>query len=116
MLMEEEACARAKLIQALSDLGFSVLETADEEDALSALTERPDVRVLVADIDRQDGAGLEMVRHLHDRCPALGLIIISQQVRHLRPSDVPGEGCFVPKPIPLNTLAAELAAAVPAPL
>jgi hypothetical protein len=37
-------------------------------------------------------------------------VITSKEVRHLRPCEVPGEGCFLPLPIPVDTLLLEVRA------
>jgi hypothetical protein len=51
-------------------------------------------------------------RYIHGRWPGLGLVLTSDQVRHLRPDGVPGNGCFLPHPIPADTLLDEVRSAV----
>jgi hypothetical protein len=76
------------------------------------LEARSDVRVLLADLDAPNATdGLELAHKVHDRWPLLGLVITSHHIRHLRPSDIPGDGCFLPRPLPEETLLQEVAMA-----
>ena len=81
--------------------GCVVVQAESPRDALSTLEERSDVQVLVADID-EAGSGLAFAHEVHQRWPSMGLVITSGQVRHLRPSEVPGDGIFMPRPLPMQ--------------
>jgi CheY-like chemotaxis protein len=106
LLVEREPRLRAALSECLGGFGCSVICVTDAEGAFSALEQENDVQVLVADIDAQEAdEGLPFVRQVHERWPALGLVITSGRLRRLRPEEVPGDGCFVPRPIPAQMLA-----------
>ena len=104
LVIEERPGLRAEMSASLCRSGCSVLEAADAGEALSTL-ETCSVQVVVADIDMTDQTdGLSFAGELHVRWPGLGLVILSGQIRHLRPDQVPGAGVFVPRPVPAGML------------
>jgi two-component system, response regulator PdtaR len=112
LLLESKPEVRSSVTSCLDEAGFNVIATESPHEAWTALEERSDVRVLLADLDMSDATdGLELAHKVHDRWPSLGLVITSNHIRHLRPSDVPGNGCFLPRPLPEETLLQELAMA-----
>ena len=112
LLMESTPAVRTTVSAVLNEAGFNVIATESPHEAWSTLEERSDVRVLLADLDAPNAAdGLELARKVHDRWPSLGLVITSYHIRHLHPSDVPGNGCFLPRPLPEETLVQEVALA-----
>ncbi len=44
--------------------------------------------------------GLAFAHQVHQRWPAMGLVITSGHVRRLHPREVPGDGVFMPRPLP----------------
>jgi DNA-binding NtrC family response regulator len=112
LLMESKLAVRTGVAAVLNEAGFNVIATESPREAWIALEARSDVRVLLADLDVPDATdGLELARKVHDRWPSLGLVITSHHIRHLHPSDVPGDGCFLPRPLPEETLVQEVAMA-----
>jgi CheY-like chemotaxis protein len=109
LLMEHEPVTRAGISRFLSEAGYRVVEASRPDEVWTMLETLADVDVLVADIDAPDGtSGLELARKVHERWPSIGLVITSDHVRHLRPGDVPGDGCFLPRPLPAETLLHEV--------
>src|SRR3954451_8061228 len=109
LLMENEPRVRTGVADCLSEAGFNVIEAESITEAWTALETRPDVQVLFADLDVSTGAdGLDLAREVHRRWPSMGLVIASGQIRHLRPADIPGDGCFLPRPFPKATLLHEV--------
>jgi DNA-binding NtrC family response regulator len=101
LVVEPEHHVRAALSEALDASGYVVAEARTAQDAFAALEERSDVRVMVADLDMADAVdGLAFAHEVHRRWPALGMVITSGRVRHLPPSDIPGDGFFMPRPLP----------------
>jgi DNA-binding response OmpR family regulator len=101
------------MISILVKANFEVIPVQDPDEAWATLESRDDVDVLLADIDVPNPAdGVELGRYVHDRWPRLGLVLTSDQVRHLRPDEIPGDGCFLPHPIPADTLLEEIRLAV----
>ena len=101
------------MIEALTRAEFEVIHARHPDEAWATLEASENVDVLLADIDLPCAMkGIELGRYIHDRWPRLGLVLTSDQVRHLRPDEVPGDGCFLPHPIPADTLLKEIRLAV----
>jgi CheY-like chemotaxis protein len=112
LLMEHEPVTRSGISRVLSKAGYQVVEASRPDEAWTMLETLPDVDVLVADIDAPDGTNsLELARKVHEQWPWIGLVITSTHVRHLRPDDIPGDGCFLPRPLPAETLLHEVGVA-----
>jgi two-component system, response regulator PdtaR len=112
LLMESTPVVRTGVAAVLNEAGFNVIETESPHEAWITLEARSEMRVLLADLDAPDATdGLELAHKVHDRWPSLGLVITSNHIRHVRPSDVPGDGCFLPRPLPEETLLQEVAMA-----
>jgi DNA-binding NtrC family response regulator len=112
LLMESKPEVCTGVAAALNRAGFDVIATESPCEAWATLEARSDVQVLLADLDTCNATdGLELARKVHDRWPSIGVVITSDHVRHLRPSDVPGDGCFLPRPLPEETLLNEVALA-----
>ena len=107
VLLLETARRSASTISILVKAEFGVISVQDPNEAWATLEARDDVDVLLADISSPRG-GVELGRYVHDRWPELGVVLTSEQVRHLRPDEVPGNGCFLPHPIPADTLLDEI--------
>ncbi len=109
LLVENEPAVRTGMMAVLTGAGFHVIPAGHPEEVWTALETQPQVQVLLTDLDASGGTdGLEMARKVHDRWPSLGLVITSGRIRHVAPDDVPGDGCFIPHPIPPETLLQEV--------
>jgi two-component system, response regulator PdtaR len=109
VLLLERAQRSASIITILVRADFEVIQAQDADEAWATLEARDNVDVLLADMDISSPVGgVELGRYVHDRWPRLGLVLTSDQVRHLRPDEVPGNGCFLPHPIPADTLLDEI--------
>jgi DNA-binding NtrC family response regulator len=101
------------IISVLTRAEIEVIQAQDPDEAWATLEAREDIDVLLADIDIPSPVdGVELGKYIHERWPGLGLVLTSDQVRHLRPDEVPGDGCFLPHPIPADTLLKEIRLAV----
>jgi DNA-binding NtrC family response regulator len=108
LLVESEPALRTAVAASLAEAGFAVIETESPEEAWSTLEARS-VEVLLTDLDLAQGpVGLDLAWKAHDRWPSLGLVITSGLIRHLGPADVPGNGCFLPRPLPVDVLLQEV--------
>ncbi len=105
VLLLEGTRLRAQVARVLGRADFEVIEVQDAAEALVTLEAREDVDVLLADIDAAEAVGgVELSRCVHERWPGLGLVLTSERVRYLAPDEVPGNGCFIPRPIPEKML------------
>jgi CheY-like chemotaxis protein len=113
VLVLEDAPRNAPVIEALTKAEFEVVRARHPDEAWATLEAGEDVDVLLADIDLPCAVkGVELGRFVHDRWPWLGLVLTSDRVRHLRPDEVPGNACFLPQPVPADTLLEEIRLAV----
>ena len=53
LLVEDEVLVRMLAADVLSEAGFTVLESTNAEEALTLLEARPDVQVLLTDVNMQ---------------------------------------------------------------
>ena len=112
LLMEHEPVTRTGISRFLREAGYKVIEASRPDEAWTMLETLPDIGVLVTDIAAPDGSNsLALARKVHERWPSIGLVITSSHVRHLRPGDIPGDGCFLPRPLPAETLLHEVGVA-----
>lgn len=98
LLVEDEVFIRLVTADALSDGGFMVLEAQDAHEALRILGETPHVDLLFTDINLPGNVdGIELSRLVEERRPGTRLVVTSGR-QHLRDSDLPDDGVFLPKP------------------
>jgi CheY-like chemotaxis protein len=82
VLVLEEAQRSALMIEVLMRAEFEVLHARDPDEAWAMLQAGEDVDVLLADIDLPGAIrGVELGRYVHDRWPALGLVLTSDTSR-----------------------------------
>ena len=113
VLVLEEAPRSAPVIEALTGAEFEVIHVQHPDEAWATLDGGEEIDVLLADIDLPCAIkGVELGQYVHDRWPGLGLVLTSDRVRHLRPDEIPGDACFLPRPIPSDTLLQEIRGAV----
>jgi two-component system, response regulator PdtaR len=98
LVVEDEPLVRMVAAEGLEDAGFEVLEAESAADALDILNRRPDVDFLFTDVNMPgDVDGVELARLVHERWPALRIVVTSGK-DHVKKSDIPDQGRFVPKP------------------
>ena len=109
LLIENKPVARTSMTVFLSEAGFNVIQADSLPEAWKTLETQPEAGVLLADLDTANGTdGLGVARKVHERWPSVGLVITSGQVRRLPPAEIPGNGCFLPLPLPAETLLHEV--------
>jgi DNA-binding response OmpR family regulator len=113
VLVLEKTPRNAPVIEALTKAEFALIHARHPDEAWATLDSGEEIDVLLADIDLPCSlSGVELGRYVHDRWPGLGLVLTSDQVRHLRPEEVPDDACFLPQPVPADTLLAEIRVAL----
>ena len=108
LVVDDEVVLRFLAADTLQESGFRVLEAEDAKVALQVLADHPGVRVLFTDINMPGALdGLDLAREVHDRWPAVKLVVTSGR---LRPSDseIPDSGRFLAKPYSPDTLIDEI--------
>ena len=99
LVAEDEVLVRMMTVDVLEEVGCAVIETANAQAALAVLDQRPDVQVLVTDVEMPPGPlnGIDLARLTREQFPHIGVVIVSGKVRP-SPGDLPPGARFVPKP------------------
>ena len=99
LLAEDEALVRMMTADILEEAGCAVIETANASAALAMLDQRPDVQVLVTDVEMPPGPlnGLDLARLAHEQFPQVSVVVVSGRVRP-DTGELPPGVRFVPKP------------------
>ena len=107
LVVEDEPLLRMNTVDMVEDAGFPTLEAANAKQAIHVLERRPDVRIIVSDIDMPPGMdGMELVAMVRCRWPPVAIILVSG---HVAPTEVviPEGGRFFSKPVrPAELIAA----------
>jgi two-component sensor histidine kinase len=112
LIVEDEMMLRMRAVDIVEDAGFSPVQAVNADQALSILESRSDISLLFTDIQMPGSMdGLKLAHAVHDRWPAIKIILVSGQVN---PSDAerPAESRFFGKPLSDGQMIAELQAMV----
>lgn len=99
---------RMRAVDIVEDAGFRPVEAINADEALAILESRSDISLLFTDIQMPGSMdGLKLAHAVHDRWPAIKIILVSGQVS---PSDAekPADSRFFGKPLSMETMIAEL--------
>jgi two-component system, response regulator PdtaR len=108
LIVESYPELRMLAAQFLKEEGFETLEAGDADQAVAMLESRSEIAVLFTNIDMHGSMnGLKLARVVHNRWPAIGILIASGHVR-LPPADLPPNGRFLGKPYRAAAMVAEL--------
>jgi CheY-like chemotaxis protein len=98
LVVEDETLVRMFIADFLDEAGFKVFEAVSGDEAVQVLQARPDVQVVVTDIEMPGAMnGLELARVIRERWPGVGVVLTSGRERP-RDGDVPDAVAFLPKP------------------
>src|SRR5665213_2264901 len=112
LIVEDEMLLRMRAVDIVEDAGFSPVQTVNADQALSILESRSDISLLFTDIQMPGSMdGLKLAHAVHDRWPAIKIILVSGQVK---PSDAerPADSRFFGKPLGVGQMIKELQAMV----
>ena len=112
LIVEDEMMLRMRAVDIVEDAGFSPVQAVNADQALSILELRSDISLLFTDIQMPGSMdGLKLAHAVHDRWPAIKIILVSGQVN---PSDAekPADSRFFGKPLSDDQMIAELQAMV----
>ncbi len=104
LIVEDQVLVRMTAHDLLSEAGFQVIEASNGDEALRILDARPDVVVVISDIEIGDGIdGLELARKIEESWPGIAVILVSGRTI---PSavELPERSVFLAKPYPLSRL------------
>jgi len=112
LVVEDEMILRMRAVDIVEDAGFNPVEAVNADQAISILESRSDISLLFTDIQMPGSIdGLKLAHAVHDRWPAIKIILVSGQVK---PSDSerPADSRFFGKPLGVDQMIAELQAMV----
>jgi CheY-like chemotaxis protein len=114
LVVDDEAWLRITLSDAFTDEGYDVVEAANSAEALALLQARPDIGIVITDIQMPGSMdGLRLARYVRDAYPPIALIVASGAVRP-DSKDLPADAIFLAKPIDMRMLLARIAGLVAA--
>ncbi len=98
LIVEDEPLVRSIMADALQEEGFTVLEAANAAEAALILETRPDITVVLTDVEMPPGArGFDLVTEASKRWPHVRAVVTSGRTWP-GPGDMPGSAVFLPKP------------------
>ena len=98
LIVEDEFLVRVFAVDIAEEAGFSTLEVADADEAIRVLQNRPDIRVVLTDIDVPGYMdGLELAQAIRHRWPPIEVVVTSGRMRPAA-DELPERSHFVPKP------------------
>ena len=112
LVVEDEMVLRMRAVDIVADAGFTPVEAVNADEAIAILESRSDIDLLFTDIQMPGSMdGLKLAHAVHDRWPAVKIILVSGQVK---PSDAerPADSRFFGKPLGDRQMIGELQAMV----
>jgi nitrogen-specific signal transduction histidine kinase/ActR/RegA family two-component response regulator len=105
LVVEDEPEVRLLCVEALTELGYGVVEAADARSAIALLDERPDIALLLTDLGLPDSTGHDLAADARRRRPGLPVLMASGYGSHAvdRGGRNAGDG-IITKPFNLATL------------
>src|SRR5215212_2885822 len=103
LVVEDEPLVRMLGNEVLTEAGFRVIEAANATEALVLLEARPDILVVITDVELKGENGFELARAVRQRWPRVGVILCSGRALP-GPGDMPINAVFLGKPYPLAAL------------
>jgi DNA-binding NtrC family response regulator len=98
LVVEDEELASLIITDYLTEGGFAVLQASNAEQAIAVLERRGDVRAVVLDVVMPGAMdGIALAHLIHERWPAIGLLVMSGKGIPKMAQLPPGTG-FLPKP------------------
>jgi two-component sensor histidine kinase/CheY-like chemotaxis protein len=108
LVVEDEMVLRLRAVDIVEDAGFTAVEAVSADEALAILESRSDISLLFSDIQMPGSMdGLKLAHAVHERWPAIKIILVSGQVK---PSDGdrPADSRFFGKPLVIKQMIGEL--------
>jgi two-component system, response regulator PdtaR len=98
LVVEDDPLIRMTAADVIADAGWEALEAANAQEAICAIDEHPEVKVLFTDVNMPGPVdGVELVECVHRDHPEIELVVTSGR-SHISERALPDEGTFLPKP------------------
>lgn len=113
LLVEDDGLLLMEASDTLAEAGFTVLEAAHADRALTVLEGRNDVGVIMTDVDMPQGSmdGFALARLVARRWPEIPVLVVSG-MGFPGPNDMPDGARFISKPYQPSALVRTLRAVV----
>jgi two-component sensor histidine kinase len=112
LVVEDEMVLRMRAVDIVEDAGFTAVEAVNADEAISILEARSDISLLFTDIQMPGSMdGLKLAHAVHERWPAIKIILVSGQVK---PSEAerPADSRFFGKPLGVEEMTTQLQAMI----
>jgi DNA-binding NtrC family response regulator len=98
LIVQREGVVALELAARLADMGLTVLQAADADEAVALLDDHSEIKLLVTDV-RMAGSvdGIRLAHHVRERWPPVKIIITSGMMGTAA-SDLPPGTIILPKP------------------
>jgi two-component sensor histidine kinase/CheY-like chemotaxis protein len=108
LVVEDEMLLRMRAVDIVEDAGFTPIEAVNADEALAILESRTDIDLLFTDIQMPGSMdGLKLAHAVHQRWPAIKIILVSGQVTPAE-ADKPINSRFFGKPLEVKQMIAEM--------
>jgi two-component sensor histidine kinase/ActR/RegA family two-component response regulator len=108
LVVEDEMVLRLRAVDIVEDAGFNAVEAVNADEALAILESRSDISLLFSDIQMPGSMdGLKLAHAVHERWPAIKIILVSGQVK-LGDTEKPANSRFFGKPLEVKQMISEL--------
>ncbi len=98
LIVEDEPLVRSVMADALQEEGLTVIETSNVAEALLVLEARPDISVVLTDVEMPPGVrGTHLAKEVSKRWPAIRVVVTSGRTWP-HPQEIPDSAAFLPKP------------------
>ena len=98
LVVEDEPLVRSVMVDALQEEGFAIIETSNAAEALLALEARPDISVVLTDVEMPPGPrGSHLAMEIGKRWPSVRTVVTSGR-NWPQPHEMPDNAAFLPKP------------------
>jgi CheY-like chemotaxis protein len=98
LVVEDEFLLRMEAADMIKAAGFEVVEAGNADQAIEILEARRDITLVFTDIQMPGSMdGLKLARAVRGRWPPIKIVATSGHL-HIRETDLPEGGRFLPKP------------------
>ena len=104
LVVEDEMLLRMRAVDIVEDAGFTSVEAVDADEAVAILESRSDIAMVFTDIQMPGSMdGLDLARTVHDRWPAIKIILVSGRLE-LSERKRPVNSRFFQKPFAMKQM------------
>jgi len=108
LVVEDEMILRMRAVDIVEDAGFCPVEAVNADEAISILESRSDISLLLSDIQMPGTMdGLKLAHAVHDRWPAIKIVLVSGQVKPSE-TETPADSRFFRKPLAVDEMISQL--------